>query len=255
MHMIKMGSIALTIALLSGFGAQASASQWSATPAHMSGMDAAAFATNDPAGNFFPGKYFQYKAQFYLSKRDYGEALRLFELAGFWANKIAQYNAGLMYYNGIGLPVDRIRGVAWLGIAAEAHDDLAMRALQVAYASLGEDEKRRAGELFKQLDEKYGDAVALPRALRRFEQEKLKATGSHLGHPVGYSTVYVTGAGGNGSSGEEGSTYYGHLDKDRDELMARITGRVTVGAVEALKVPEEARRNASQVPLIEPSVK
>ena len=170
MRRIKASLGLFVVALLCGAAAPAFAM-------HDYGMDSAAFASNDPPGNFFPGKYFQYKAQFYLSKKSYVTALRMYELAGFWANKIAQYNAGLMYYNGIGIPVDRVRGVAWLGIAAEAQDDLAVRALQVAYASLNESEKRQAGELFKQLDEKYGDAASLPRAVRRYEMEARGATG------------------------------------------------------------------------------
>ena len=102
----------------------------------------------DPPGRVFPGKYFEYKAQFYLRKRDYAEALRLFELAGFWANKRAQYNAGLMYYKGIGVPADPLRGVAWLGIAAENHDELSQSALQTTYAALSPSEKIEADKIF-----------------------------------------------------------------------------------------------------------
>ena len=46
----------------------------------------------DPPGRVFPGKYFEYKAQFYLHKHDYRMALDMFELAGFWADKRAQYD-------------------------------------------------------------------------------------------------------------------------------------------------------------------
>ena len=247
MRRIKASLGLFVVALLSGAAAPAFAM-------HDYGMDSAAFASNDPPGNFFPGKYFQYKAQFYLSKKSYVTALRMYELAGFWANKIAQYNAGLMYYNGIGIPVDRVRGVAWLGIAAEAQDDLAVRALQVAYASLDESEKRQAGELFKQLDEKYGDAASLPRAVRRYEMEARGATGSHLGY-VGNLTVYETGASSNGSLGESGFRYYRHQGDTRDELIGKITGHVRVGAVTPLKVSADALKNASQEPLDAPEGK
>jgi TPR repeat protein len=206
---------------------------------------------NDPPGNFFPGKYFEYKAQFYLKKQDYREALSLFELAGFWANKVAQYNAGLMYYNGIGdVPTDRVRGVAWLGIAAEAHDDLAVRALQIAYVSLSKEERAQAGLLWKDLDAKYGDAVALPRALQRYDMEAKTATGSHLGF-IGNLRVYELGTGG-GALGESGFAYYQRQESGRDALLDKITGHVTVGAVRALKVGDEAKARASQQPLVEP---
>jgi hypothetical protein len=215
-------------------------------------IGAASMSFNDPPGNFFPGKYFEYKAQFYLKKKDYREALDLFELAGFWANKVAQYNAGLMYYNGIGnVPTDRVRGVAWLGIAAEAHDDLAVHALQVAYASLSKDERQQAAALWKDLDAKYGDAVSLPRALQRYDMEAKTATGSHLGF-VGNLRVYELGTGGS-ALGESGFGYYRRQEGGRDALLDKITGHVTVGAVRALKVGDEAKVNASQVPLSEPA--
>lgn len=215
-----------------------------------SGMDAAAFASNDPPGNFFPGKYFEYKAQFYLKKKDYHEALRLFELSGFWADKIAQYNTGLMYYNGLGVPVDRVNGVAWLGIAAEQQDDLAVKALQLGYASLSREERLQANAIWKQLDAKYGDAASLPRALQRFNVEARSATGSHLGF-VGNLQVYETGP-GNNPLGESGFGFYRRQDNARDALLDKITGHVTVGAVTALKVSDDAKANASQMPLTDP---
>ena len=90
-------------------------------------------------------------------KQDYASALRLFELSGYWADKVAQYNAGIMYFNGIGVPTDKVLGTAWLGIAAEAHDSLADQALQAAYAELTPEQRSQADVAFQQLDEKYGD--------------------------------------------------------------------------------------------------
>lgn len=198
----------------------------------------------DPPGNFLPGKYFEYKAQFYLKKKDYREALRLFELAGFWANKVAQYNAGLMYYKGIGVPVDRARGTAWLGIAAEASGDLAMTSLQAAYASLSENEKRDAGDIFADLEAKYGDDVAIPRALGVFNEQAKAVTGSRVGFS-GNVLVYETGQ---GAAGENGAEYLRRQTYSRNAMIERITGRVTVGDVQTLKVPEGAAKEAFPQP-------
>ncbi len=210
------------------------------------GMDNASYR-NDPPGRIFPGHYFEYKARFYLKKGDYRAALQMFELAGFWANKIAQYNTGVMYYNGIGVPVDHVRGVAWLGIAAEAHDDLADRTLSVAYASLSDTEKRSADALWRQLDQKYGDAVSVPRALGNYAVEARAATGSHVGF-IGNMRVYETGPDAT-SLGESGSTYYARQAQARDALISKITGHVTVGAVAPLEVPANAVQSTSQKPI------
>jgi hypothetical protein len=211
-----------------------------------SAMNFGALIGNDQPGNFFPGKYFEYKAQFYLKNKDYRAALEMFELAGFWANKIAQYNAGLMYYDGIGVPVDKVRGVAWLGIAAEAHDDLADATLQTAYASLSPVEKQQADALWRTLDEKYGDRVTLRRALARYNQERMTATGSHVGF---HGNLEVHDSSTGGVVGERGFTYYRRQEQERDKLVAKITGHVTIGEVQTLKLPEDRAAAHSPEPV------
>ena len=208
-------------------------------------------AFNDPPGRLFPGKYFEYKAGFYLKKKDYREAVRLYELAGFWANKIAQYNVGIMYYNGIGIPQDKVRGVAWLGVAAESHDDLADSALQVAYASLTPDERAAANALWKQLDADYGNAVAIPRALKNFKAQMAEtASGSHAGYLAANVGVYETGP--NNGTRLAGSDYLERQQGEADKLISTITGHVTVGQVQAISVSADAKKNASQQTLADP---
>jgi TPR repeat protein len=209
-------------------------------------------AFNDPPGRLFPGKYFEYKAGFYLKKKDYRDALRLYELAGYWANKIAQYNVGIMYYNGIGISQDKVRGVAWLGIAAENHDDLADRALQAAYASLTPGERADADAVWRQLNEDYGDAVTIPRALKKFGLEMAQtATGSHVGFLGADVTVYETGP--NGGTPVAGSDYYRQQQGEAEKLISKITGHVSVGQVQPIAVSSEAKKNASQQALGDPS--
>jgi Sel1 repeat len=197
------------------------------------GIDRAAFLANDPPGRYFPGKYFEYKAQFYLRRHDYAEALRLFELAGYWGNKVAQYNTGLMYFNGMGVPKDKARGAAWLGIAAESHGNLADAMLQQAYASLDDGEKKLADSTWRQLDETYGDAVAVRRAIKQFDDEAKTTVGSRLGF-VGNVAVFETGPGGAGDI--TGADYASRQQKQLNALIDKIQGHVTVGAVKALPV-------------------
>ena len=197
---------------------------------------------NDPSSRFFPGHYFEQKAQYYLRKQDYREALRLFVLGSYWADKVAQYNVGIMYYNGIGTPAEKARGVAWLGIAAEAHDTLADVALQAAYVELSSEERVQAQTIFEQLDAKYGDEVTLPRALTRYRQDAaISVFGFGVTGP-GTATTYAGTL-----SFEENSVDFVHrMDTQRDVLIAQIRGHVTVGEVKALSVPDEAKQSASQ---------
>jgi hypothetical protein len=191
----------------------------------------------DPPGRMFPGKYFEYKAQFYLRKADYKGALDMFELAGFWADKRAQYNAGMMYYKGIGVPADRTRGVAWLGIAAENHDELSDQSLQAAYASLSDSEKAQAEQIFSQLNEKYGDSATIPRALKQFNVEARSIVGSRVGF-AGLNTMIAEN--GVGDAGYRPVAYFNREhDKQLDALISTVTGHVTVGQVVTLPVPAQ----------------
>ena len=199
-----------------------------------------AFAIDDPVERFVPGRYFEYKAQFYLKNRDYRAALEMFELAGYWANKIAQYNVGIMYFNGIGgLPVDKIRGVAWLGIAAEQHSDLADAALQAAYATLTPDQRQQANSTFRSLNDRYGDKVTLQRAMRHYEEERRNVTGSHLGL-IGNMTIFNPD-----KSFQSGNSYYAEQKKDFDDYINTMFGHVDVGELKPLDVPAAAKANAS----------
>lgn len=206
-----------------------------------SATSASAF-TDEPPGRFLPGAYFEYKAQFYLRKGDYKEALRLFELAGFWANKIAQYNVGIMYFNGIGgVPADRIRGTAWLGIAAEQHGETADGALQAAWAELTPKQRADADRIFRELDAKYGDGVAFPRAQRFFDNERNNVTGSRVGF-VGDMSVQD-----NQWRTRPANDFYVEQDRAFNDYTARL-GRVRVGEIKSLPLPEDARGRPADPP-------
>ena len=199
--------------------------------ASASGMDH--FGLWDAPSSFFPGAYFESKAQFYLKKKDYAFALVMFKQAGWWANRRGQYNAGVMLFNGIGVPADKILGTAWLQIAAGPHDDLAQQTLHQAEATLNPEQRAQVDIAFQSLKQTYGDAVTLPRALNRYATDRGQMTGSHTGHSIGPLAVY----GGDGSW-RSGVDYYGDKNKELQRLVDHITGTVSVGAVEPLPYVE-----------------
>lgn len=207
------------------------------------------FISSEVPSKNFTGKYFESKGQFYLKNGQYQSALEMFQLSGYWADKVSQYNAGIMYFNGIGIAVDKPRGVAWLRIAAQRHDDLAEQALNAATAELSAEELGVAETVEHELDTKYGDKVSLPRALKRYRQDRVETTGSHLGF---VSKAKVTTAGDTGAMGEDASTFFADVDKKHDEFISNFTGHVTVGSVRSLPVAQDARTNASQTPLNSP---
>lgn len=215
-----------------------------ALPAGAGGLDNF-IGVDDAPSRYFPGHYFEQKAQFYLRKKDYREALRLFELSSYWSDKVSQYNVAIMYYNGIGTSTDKVRAAAWMGIAAQAHDTLADAALQAMYAELSAEQRAAAGEVFDQLDDTYGDDVTLRRALVRYEQD---AKVSLFGFGVtGPGQVYT--AGGSRGLSENSVSFVHRMDAQRDALIAQIHGHVTVGAVHTLDVPDSAKQDPSHTEL------
>ena len=155
---------------------------------------------SDPAItiNYLPGKYYEQRAQEAVKRKDFRQALEMYEKAGYWGNKVAQYDVGMLYLNGAeGVTADRIRGIAWLGIAAQTHTPYVDKALGEAYASLDAEQKKAAGELWKQLKVDYDDKVTLDRASRKFNSQYLRDKGAINGPPE-YTTIAYGNFGGGG---------------------------------------------------------
>lgn len=202
--------------------------------------------SSDILGRFLPGKYFEWKAQFYLKKKDYGIARQLADLASYWGDKTAQYNLGIMYYNGIGMTADKARGAAWLRIAAEAHNPLAIQTLGLANAELTPQQHAAADTIWQELEKKYGDTVTLPRVRANFETERRNVTGSRVG-AVGNMKVIYGGPGGS-DKGATGSDFYANQQAEFDEYIETNFGQghVDVGAIEPVAAPAENAHDAAK---------
>jgi hypothetical protein len=195
MHTIRRLTACIAAGLIAIGGV--SAPCWAAKPDE-------AFA-NDPSITirYVPGKYYEYRAQLAVKDKKFAESLEMFQKAAYWGNKIAQYNVGMLYLNGAdGVPIDKVRGTAWLGIAAETHQAYVDKALGQAYATLSADERAAAGKLWQQLRADYDDKVTLPRANRKFNDELIRAKGSITGPPE-YTTITFCGAFGCGGGAAE----------------------------------------------------
>jgi hypothetical protein len=186
-HRIGLAALALVIAAALS------------NPAH--GLDSTenSFA-GDPSITikYLPGKYYEQQAQIAAKAKNFRRALEMYQKAGYWGNKVSQYNVGMLYINGAeGVPVDKVRGTAWLGIAAQTHVPYVDKALTDAYAGLNAGERAAAGELWKQLKPDYADAVTLDRASKVFNAQYLRDKGTINGPPE-YTTITYGNFGGGG---------------------------------------------------------
>ncbi|MFT3791989.1 MAG: hypothetical protein QM741_13140 [Rudaea sp.] len=148
---------------------------------------------------YLPGKYYEQRAQDAVKRKDFRQALEMFQKAGYWGNKIAQYDVGMLYLNGAeGVPADKIRGIAWLGIAAQTHTAYVGKALGDAYATLTPEQKAAAGELWKQLKIDYDDKATLDRASKKFNDQYIRDKGTINGPPEYTTIAYGDFSGGGG---------------------------------------------------------
>lgn len=171
----------------------------SVTAPDYSSSDAGIIASNNfatPESDGRPGVYyFDLGARAYR-KHDYPHAIEMYKVAASWAYKPAEYNLSLMYFRGEGVAIDRALGAAWMVLAAERNTPLYARARDLMITQLNNAEFARTDQLWQQLKQTYGDAVALNRAKARWAEAKASMTGSRVGDGAEYLLV----GGGSGQS-------------------------------------------------------
>ena len=130
---------------------------------------------------YLPGVSNFQKGLDYYRRGQSTAAMEAWEVSARWAMKDAQYNLGLAYFKGNGVPADRPRGLAWLALAAERKNPAVQASLATAWDSATEAEHQQANAIWCDLKKQYGDEVALPRAQKRFDTELGQLNGSRVG--------------------------------------------------------------------------
>jgi len=226
-------------------------------------------SVNTPEADARPGEYYFMVAVHAFRKNDFAFAIQMYEVAASWAFKPAEYNLGVMYSRGQGVPVDMARGMAWMALAAERNEKRYVDAREVIYAELTKEQFEQANGIWRELKKTYGDEVALRRARARWAQVKASMTGSRVGS-VGNLSVGMPNAnmgdpsnqkkqttGANvhtsagtageitGGTGVDGSIAYRQLresDNPYDPKFKQAIGTATVGEPSAVKAktPDKA---------------
>jgi hypothetical protein len=157
--------------------------------------------------DYVPGKYYEQRALEAVKRKDFRQALEMYQKAGYWGNKIAQYDAGMLYINGAeGVPADKVRGIVWLGIADQRHVTYIDQALGDAYIKATPQEREQASILFKQLIVDYSDKVTLDRATTKFNAAYQRYKGQLIGPAEYNDQVYGNFGGGGGDARAAGPT-------------------------------------------------
>ncbi len=217
-----------------------------------------------PEQSATPGMTFFYRARDAGDNGDGRFAADMYRVSASWAYKPAQYNLGVMYFTGDGVPVDKPLGMAWLALAAERDEKKFVSARDSAYLEMDAAEFERANELWRAMRKDYGDAVALKRAKNRWLQVRRAATGGHLGSGTsavsmgdittlranligGTKSGTSFGLTGAGSSAASGYKRLRDTDNPYDELLKRPVPEVRVDDIIPIGDGIEAAR-AGQSP-------
>ena len=149
---------------------------------------------NAPEDDARPGEYYFKLGASAFQHKDYAHAVKMYEVAASWAYKPAQFNLGVMYARGQGIPADLPRAMAWMALAAERNDKEYVDAKEVVYSALSKQQFAQADVLYGELKKTYGDEVALARAKQRWAEVRNNQTGSHVGAVAGPLTVGTVAA-------------------------------------------------------------
>lgn len=170
----------------------------SAAPDYGSGASAGILSNgnfNTPESDGRPGVYFFTLGVQAFRKGDYRHAVDMYKVAASWGYKPAEYNLGVMYFKGQGVPVDRPLGAAWMVLAAERGDLQYVKARDLMVTVLSKSEFARTDDLWGDLKQTYGDQVALRRAKARWAWVRTHQTGTRTGGAVGELRVGVLDGG------------------------------------------------------------
>jgi hypothetical protein len=138
-------------------------------------------AADTPEADARPGEYYFAQGAQAFRKKEYTFAIQMYEVAASWAFKPAEYNLGVMYARGQGVPVDMPRAMAWMALAAERNEPHYIDAREAVYAELTKEQFEQANAIWRELKQTYGDDVALKRAKARWAEVRSQMTGSRVG--------------------------------------------------------------------------
>ena len=150
------------------------------------------------AGGFLDGHpdlRFRNDALHSYSDKQFAKAFEQFKRAAFYADKPSQAVVAEMYWDGVGVEQDRVRGLIWMDLAAERGYDFFSKKRDFYWNSLSEEDRTRALALARSVHSEYADDVAEPRLAAALRRERSKMTGSRLGSQTSAVQIIVPGYG------------------------------------------------------------
>lgn len=134
-----------------------------------------------PAAQGRPNEFNRLTALKAYVKRDYGVARERFEVAALHADKFSQHALSLMHWHGVGGDADRAQAYIWADLAAERGASSLLAVRENMWNGLSAAERARVRQEGAAFYDRYGDAVAQPRAEGAMRRFAVDMTGSRVG--------------------------------------------------------------------------
>ncbi|MGH8232620.1 MAG: tetratricopeptide repeat protein [Rhodanobacteraceae bacterium] len=201
-------------------------------PDYGSGASAGALSNtnfNTPESDGRPGVEDYKEGMAAYHRGDFTHAVYMLKVAASWAYEPADYNLGVMYFQGDHVAENRSLGTAWMFIAAERGAQTYVDARHMMVTSLDYAERTQALAYYQQLQKKYGDKLAMRRARAQWAFAKTDQTGTRVGGTVGELRVGITAAHGSFSTPSTGGG--GAVGKVSSSWTNVLTGGSTDGSV------------------------
>lgn len=181
------------------------------------------FGNGTPEADARPGQYYFLEAVHAFRKKEYAFAIQMYQVAASWAYKPAEYNLGVIYARGQGVPVDLPRAMAWMALAAERNEDRYVQAREAVYAALTKEQFDEANSIWRDLKKTYGDGVALRRAKAHWAEVRSHMTGSRVGF-VGNLSVGMPNPGSGVSQDSRLATRLAEMNSGKSAAGAHSAG-------------------------------
>lgn len=191
----------------------------------------------EPSMEHVPGALAYVQGMRDFNEGRYFSARHRFLIAAMHGDKVAQFNLGVIYYQGHGIERDPPRGWAWFDLAAERGYPQMVETAADVWDELDEAQRQLATRYREQLAEEFADEIVVPRTARIMQRERNRATGSRVGF-IGNLTIYQSD--GTTRSGEDfyaaGNWDFQNLVRMETEMFQQLArGRVEIGEIEVIE--------------------
>ncbi len=158
-------------------------------------------------------------------------------------DKYAQYMVGYMHLNGMSVPQDPARALAWYRLSAERGDEMLKAVRDELAGSLSAEEIARSNAIFVGLLRDIGDTTLIMKLIQRDMQILKQRTGTHIPGSSVASPIQVIRPSGI----PEDPLFYTNVRRRLESRLNYLQTKVEISDIEFESEPAELRMFEEQV--------